>query len=469
MPREILILLTEIPLRRPTLTRYSLTAPPAGSPPSYREPAPWRSARGRRPAVLSRSPFPRSLGRAGLFLLLCALSLLGGCAARQAPAPDSPAPGAFVRADGSPVPLETLADMAADADYILLGERHDNAVDHRAQAAFVEQAARRGPRPVLGLEMLPRRRFSRQLEAFSQGGLALEALPAALDWPSSWGFDFALYKPVFAVAERYRLPVAGLNIPHDIRAAVSRKGLSGLTARERAELPERIIPPTPEQRTMLAEFFNTHSTMLRGAVRRPAPTLPASAGGNARTSAPAAGPGGDFDRFLLVQSLWDSTMAEEAVRAKRLAQGPVIILAGVGHVENGWGIAHRLVQFDPGARILLAVPYSGPSPEPGRADLYYFSPQMRSGYGIRLARRDGALAVSGVMPGSPAARAGLKAGDILREADGRPLASPADLHRAALQARRSNTPLALQVERDGTPVQMTLGPGKDGTAEAAGK
>ena len=442
------------------MTRYSLTAHPSGTRPSSRVPTARRTAFPLRPDVFLRSPLFQSLfqvlgrvpRRTGLLLLLCALPLFVGCAAKQPSRPDSPAPGAFVRVDGAPVPPGTLADMAADADYILLGERHDNPMDHRTQAFFVEQAARRGPRPVLGLEMLPRRRFAGQLEDFSRGGLALEALPAALDWPSSWGFDFALYEPVFAVAERYRLPVFGLNIPHDIRTAVSRKGLSGLTARERAELPERIIPPTPEQRTMLADFFNTHSAMLRGAARRPSPAQPVSAG----DSAPTAGPGVDFERFLLVQSLWDSTMAEEAVRVKRLGQGPVIILAGVGHVENGWGIAHRLAQFDPGARILLAVPYSGPNPEPGRADLYYFSPQMRSGYGIRLARRAGALTVAGVMPGSKAALAGLRAGDILREANGQALASPADMHRAALPALRKNTPLVLRVERDGTSMDIRM-------------
>lgn len=51
--------------------------------------------------------------------------------------------------------------------------------------------------------------------------------------------------------------------------------------------------------------------------------------------------------------------------------------------------------------------------------------------GLELEQRDGAVRVAAILPGSPAARAGVKADDILAELDGRTIADLPDAHRAA--------------------------------------
>jgi len=63
------------------------------------------------------------------------------------------------------------------------------------------------------------------------------------------------------------------------------------------------------------------------------------------------------------------------------------------------------------------------------------------------AGRESAVAVKAVKRGSPAGRAGLAPGDLLREVNGREVASAAEFRRAASRARRSGQ-LVLLVQRD---------------------
>ena len=429
-------------------------------------------------------------------LLIClAVLLAGGCAGRKAA--DFQAEGdaiRFVLPDGAPASDRAILALADNADYILVGEQHDNPVDHKAQAALLDMLAGRG-KLLLGLEMLPRRYYDFQLAAFSDGQLPLADLPEALNWRNTWGYDFALYRPIFATAQKHRLKIYGLNLPDGVRRSVSRKGLAGLSETEKSELPARIIPPQPEQKEKLAAVFRMH-----GAMNEQRPAVPAAAGapgadGDRRGAPPMMdrpGPGAEnqqgakrprrrgtagaapaaqatLDRFILIQSLWDSTMAEQAVAIRKAAlrrlekeaeampRLAMMILAGAGHVEYGYGIASRIRVLEPEARILLVMPYSGELPEPGAANLYYFSePRSRTPYGFTFAKREGKLLIINVAPGSRAEAAGMRPGDAIVRAGDAPAFAPADLHKAAVQARRQGMPLSLTLDRQGETVRATI-------------
>ena len=286
------------------------------------------------------------------------------------------------------------ADAARQAlrhDYILLGESHTSACDHRAQAAFITALLAEGARPALGLEMVPRD-GQPALDEFSRGATPLDKLSAALDWPKTWGYDFELYRPVFAVADWARLPVHGLNVPQRVVRQVSRGGLESVAEADRVWLPPSIIAPAPEQRATLAAIFREHAAMRAardGGAGQTAPQGQQPQAGQPQTgqqpvappstvqaipAEPAAPVTPDtipsaqqsptpvdsdeaLERFLLVQSLWDSAMAHQAVRVRVAHGGPVVILAGGGHVEFGWGIARRIRLLDPDARVLLVMPW----------------------------------------------------------------------------------------------------------------
>ncbi len=431
-----------------------------------------------------------------VLLLVClAVLLAGGCAGRKAA--DFQADGdaiRFILPDGAPANDRDILALADNADYILVGEQHDNPVDHKAQAALLDLLARKG-NLLLGLEMLPRRYYDFQLAAFSDGRIPLADLPEALNWRNTWGYDFALYQPIFETAQKHRLKIYGLNLPDGVRRSVSRKGLAGLSETEKSELPARIIPPQPEQKEKLLAVFRMHGAMdgkrpsvpvtanapgtngdRRGTLpmlERPGPDAEgqqdAKRSRRRETAGDAPTPQTMLERFMLIQSLWDSTMAEQAVakrkfERRRLVKGPsamprlpMMILAGAGHVEYGYGIASRIRVLEPKARILLVMPFSGERPEPGAAALYYFSePRSRTPYGFTFARREGKLLIINVAPGSRAEAAGMRPGDEIVRAGDAPALSPADLHKAAVQAKRQGRPLSFTLDREGKAVQATL-------------
>ncbi len=364
----------------------------------------------------------------------------------EAPAATAPSytDGQLVLPDGSPADEEAFLDLARNATYILVGETHDNPRHHLAQARFLTAFSRTGRLPLLGLEMLPAS-AQKRLDAFNAGKIPLDSAGRELDWQNLWGFDFALYRPVFEAACAAHVPAYGLNVPLSVIQAIRAKDQNqgaellrdgqlprralGLPPAQTAWLPKEILAPTEAQQEMLRAFFTRHGSM-------------AGKGG--------PGPAPSPERFLLIQSLWDSAMAERAAQIRKNTGRPMLILAGGGHVEYGYGIAHRLRTFDPAAKILLVMPFSESKPDPDAADLFYYSkPRAQSRLGLALAEESGAVVVEAVAPGSPAEQAGIRPGDTLLRMGDTPVATLADLHKAAMAARRDNKPLSVELQRDG--------------------
>jgi S1-C subfamily serine protease len=67
----------------------------------------------------------------------------------------------------------------------------------------------------------------------------------------------------------------------------------------------------------------------------------------------------------------------------------------------------------------------------------------------------GAVLVTAVTGGSPAARAGVIVGDVVLELDGHRLATPEDLL-DLLQGDRVGRPVALRILRGGAPIDVTV-------------
>ncbi|MEL6297395.1 MAG: RIP metalloprotease RseP [Pseudomonadota bacterium] len=74
--------------------------------------------------------------------------------------------------------------------------------------------------------------------------------------------------------------------------------------------------------------------------------------------------------------------------------------------------------------------------------------------------------VGDVMPGKPAALAGLQSGDLIREIDGESISSFNDIQRAVRM--QFDRPLGLVVERDGQRMAMTITPFKDSADDGLG-
>ncbi len=388
------------------------------------------------------------------FFLLCAI---GGCAASQSPHPTRPGPaGSLYMADGSMCSPADFAWVARDYDYILLGEAHTSVCDHLMQTRLLEAMVASGMRPALGLEMVSRDhqdvldRFNRAvtpLDAVSENGqlsLTPGTLAEAVGWGDVWGYPYSLYAPIFEAAYAARVPLYALNVPRHIVNKIRRQGLEGVPPEEKHWLPDVIIPPLPEQLEMLRRIHEQHTAlrMDRDDGREARKKLLEQADVSSGTAAQGTASGqGSFGRFFLIQSLWDTVMAEQAMRVRRLHNGPVVVLAGGGHVENGWGLAHRLNILDPEARVLTVVPWRGTAPiDVKRGEYHFYCPSRhKSRFGFMLAMEEGAVLVTAVEPGSVAEKAGFAVGDVLRDVDDLPVETLWTLHKAGVKAARGES------------------------------
>ncbi|WP_419786119.1 ChaN family lipoprotein [Pseudodesulfovibrio sp.] len=371
-------------------------------------------------------------------VLAVALSLVLGACARHVETPPLdvtflPQKGDFVSKYGDHLTLNDIADMALHVDYILVGEGHRNVWDHRVQQELLKVLAASDRPPSVGLEMVAVDR-QHELDDFCKGQVAVEDLPEELDWKTSWGYPFSLFQPLFTLIRRDSLPVAGLNVPTSVARTVARKGLEGLTEEQRRWLPAEIVPPAKEQLDFLNEVYAGHDSMdADNATAR--------------------------ERFQLVQSIWDSKMAEQAVRLRKQYDWPVFVVAGAGHVEYGWGIARRIRRFDPGARILLVMPWRGSDFDADAGDVFFYSPNSyRSKMGaIFTDDGRGGLLVEQVDRASRAAKAGLRPGDVLLEASGVALEHLYDLHRAGFKVHEADKPLVFKVRRGNDVICVDMG------------
>ncbi len=241
--------------------------------------------------------------------------------------------GAVFDASGAARSWAEAAAALASARIVAVGESHDDAGHHAIQAEVLTALAARVPLAV-GLEMVEAEDQA-VLDAFMSGATA-EA-DFAVWWKANWGFDFALYKPVFDAARAAGVPVRGLNAPREVVKAVGQRGLAGLTPAERGRIPAVVLQSADARyRKYVLDSVSGHGA--------PAAAIP---------------------RMLEAMAVWNETMGENA--AKLAAEGRVVlVIAGQGHVFYKAGILESAARRGAGpAQVLLPwsdVPQAGELP-----------------------------------------------------------------------------------------------------------
>jgi uncharacterized iron-regulated protein len=90
---------------------------------------------------------------------------------------------------------DKLADDLAEAQFVLIGETHDNADHHRLQAWLIEQIATKR-KPAVVMEMISRDQ-SQALQNYLAGpNPDAKGLGAAIDWAERGWPDWSIYQPI---------------------------------------------------------------------------------------------------------------------------------------------------------------------------------------------------------------------------------------------------------------------------------
>ncbi|MEF8793514.1 ChaN family lipoprotein [Thiohalorhabdus sp.] len=331
-------------------------------------------------------------------LLTAALGLL----AASAPALGE---GQIIRLEtGERVPFAAMVARLAEADVVLVGERHDDFAQHRAQREVITGLLARRPVAV-GMEAFPAAKNA-VLSDWRRGQFPdWPTFLTAVDWFDNWRVAPELYRPILETVRHHWLPLTGMNVPREWISRIAREGMAGLGEEQR----QRIGP--------VAAAPEAYAESLRESLARHAE-------------------GRKAEHFIAAQRAWDAAMAGALLDLRRAHGDAVVIgLAGSGHIRDGYGIPHQLHNRAPDLEVRTVLPFDpeGGQPEPGAAAYAWPVAPDRAPdpvrIGARLGNPDGGpgISVVGLEDAFPGAKAGLEAGDRITAVDGREVSDATEL------------------------------------------
>jgi uncharacterized iron-regulated protein len=219
-----------------------------------------------------------------------------------------------------------LAAAVAAADFVLLGEVHDNVDHHLLQARLVRAALDAGRRPALAFEMLTADQQPQVDASLARAPRDPDALAAAVGWKESHWPDFAEYRPIFAAGLEAGLPVVAANLPRPAVKAIVTKGAEGLDEALRARLARDEPVPAEVMEALRGEMRGSHCNEL------PEPMI---------------------DPLVLAQRARDAQMALRMAAAG--AERGAILVTGNGHVRTDRGVPAVLARETAGRRVLAVA------------------------------------------------------------------------------------------------------------------
>ena len=300
---------------------------------------------------------------------------------------------------------------------IYVGEGHTRMEDHKLQLRVIRELLNQGKTLAIGMEMFPHAAQA-SLDSFIKGEIEEAEFLKKSKYFQAWSFDYRLYRDIINFARQNKIPIIALNIDKESVSKVYKQGgASELSPEETATLPLDRDLDAPGYRDRIHEVYSQH-------------------------------PGQDekrFDGFFQSQAIWDEVMAQTiADYLGRHPERQMVVLAGLGHVVKENAIPPRV------ARRLevdqaVVVSSNGSAVSPSEADYIVFMPpsplppQALLGIVMNQPNDTEHIKIEEVVAQSPAAKAGLKKGDIVRTVDGKAVAATEDVKIILLDKKIGDT------------------------------
>jgi hypothetical protein len=283
------------------------------------------------------------------------------------------------------------------------------------------------------------------LDQWSQGLLTEEKFLKEVQWETTWGIDYQLYKEILDKAKSHRIKVLGLNVPRDLVRRVAHNGIKKLSSEDKKQLPEMDLTDRPH-RAYMKSIYRSHQ------------------GGAAE----------EFESFYEAQSLWDEGMAEtlsDFLKSPDGKEKTFLVFTGNGHVVFGFGIPKRFYRRTsiPYQTIVLKAwkekldeDFTFTETPSLLANFLWITPfslpeKRRPSIGVVLKQREDqkGLWIERVIPDSPAEKAGLLSGDHLIAVEGKEISKVKDIHDAVVQ-KGLGKDVHMTILREGVKKEITV-------------
>jgi uncharacterized iron-regulated protein len=220
----------------------------------------------------------------------------------------------------------TLRAAVASADFVALGEIHDNPDHHLLQARLVRAMTAAGRRPALAFEMLDTDQQPKVDASVAAAPRDPDALGKAVDWAHSGWPEFRYYRPVFEAGLDAGLPIVAANLPRAKTKELRTKGREALDDGLRTRLERDEPIPKETVASMRAEMEEAHCGEM---------------------------PDAWVDPMILVQRSKDARMAERMTTAG--AERGAVLISGKGHARTDRGVPAIVAKDVPGKKVVVVA------------------------------------------------------------------------------------------------------------------
>lgn len=304
-------------------------------------------------------------------------SFLAGVVARRSAAMDGP-PREWRSAAGRDHPLvgmvfdpatrrtvtpsEAVQRLRA-AEFVLLGEKHDNADHHILQAWIIAALVGAGRRPAIALEMISVDRAQALSDWRGANPADASSLGAAIEWETTGWPEWSIYRPIAEAALQANLPLVAADVAKSLQRQVSRSGLDAVDPETARRFGLSVAYDPAQAASLEAEIIASHCGHANAAMVR---------------------------QMSDVQRLRDAHFATVMIAALgRDGADVALLIAGAGHVRADRGVPWHLARLAPGrptrtlsfvevddARRDPAQYRAGADGAPALFDLLWFTPRV---------------------------------------------------------------------------------------------
>lgn len=212
------------------------------------------------------------------------------------------------------------------ADFVLVGEKHNNADHHRYQSGIVGEMFARDRRPAIVFEML-----TQDQQAALDSHLATSpgdsaGIGDAVGWEARGWPRWSTYSAITDIALAQGAPLLAGGLDRDVMRAVSSQGAGALGAEREHRL--RLDEPVDEtmRAAMRREIHESHCGQL---------------------------PEHLLDPMVTVTLAKDAAMVEAMIDGRALeGRDSALLIAGTGHVRDDRGVPWHLRKLAPEARTV---------------------------------------------------------------------------------------------------------------------